>query len=103
MDWAALIEEVLGKPPGGHLKTERRLKMGWPHDRFYSCTDIAYDYETQLTQYARAYMLSIIGGFMLPERSSAYVHCQYILALRERRLYACGGQCYPGCIKNWVG
>ncbi|CAN0866370.1 Serine/threonine-protein phosphatase 7 long form homolog [Linum grandiflorum] len=41
-------------------------------------------------EYARAYMLSILGGFMLPDRSSAYVNCQYLLALRERRPFAWG-------------
>ncbi|CAN0906909.1 Serine/threonine-protein phosphatase 7 long form homolog [Linum grandiflorum] len=79
-NWAAIVEEVLGKSPGGHLKGDRRVKMGWLHDHFYSCTDVADDDETQLLQYARAYMLSIIGGFMLPDKSSAYMHCKYILA-----------------------
>ncbi|CAN0913005.1 hypothetical protein LINGRAPRIM_LOCUS344 [Linum grandiflorum] len=36
--------------------------MGWLHDHFYSCTDVID--ETQLQQYACAYMLSIIGGFI---------------------------------------
>ncbi|CAN0875168.1 Serine/threonine-protein phosphatase 7 long form homolog [Linum grandiflorum] len=64
--------------------------MGWLHDDFYSCTDVADDDETQLWQYARAYMLSIIRGFMLPDRSRAYVNCQYLLAFRERRTFAWG-------------
>ncbi|CAN0906910.1 Serine/threonine-protein phosphatase 7 long form homolog [Linum grandiflorum] len=89
-NWAAIVEEVLGKSPGGHLKGDRRVKMGWLHDHFYSCTDVADDDETQLLQYARAYMLSIIGGFMLPDKSSAYMHCKYILAFRERRPFAWG-------------
>ncbi|CAN0860702.1 Serine/threonine-protein phosphatase 7 long form homolog [Linum grandiflorum] len=63
--------------------------MGWLHDHFYPCTDIVD--ETELQQYACAYMLSIIGGFMLPDRSSAYMHCQYLLAFRERRAFAWGG------------
>ncbi|CAN0918700.1 Serine/threonine-protein phosphatase 7 long form homolog [Linum grandiflorum] len=77
-NWAAIVEEVLGESPGGHLKGDGRVKMGWLHDHFYSCTDVVD--ETELRQYACAYMLSIIGGFMLPDRSSAYVHCQYLLA-----------------------
>ncbi|CAN0837692.1 Serine/threonine-protein phosphatase 7 long form homolog [Linum grandiflorum] len=90
MNWAALVEEVLGKPPGRYLKGDRRVKMGWLHDLFYSCTDIENDDETQLIQHTCTYMLSIIRGFMLPDRSSAYVHCQYLLALRERRPFAWG-------------
>ncbi|CAN0859558.1 Serine/threonine-protein phosphatase 7 long form homolog [Linum grandiflorum] len=84
-NWAAIVDEVLGESPGGHLKGDRRVKMSWLHDHFYSCTDVADDDEN-----ARAYMLSIIGGFMLPDRSSAYVQCQYLLAFRERRPFAWG-------------
>ncbi|CAN0907757.1 hypothetical protein LINGRAHAP2_LOCUS24967 [Linum grandiflorum] len=46
---------------------------------------VEYEKETKCT-----YMLSIIGGFMLPDRSSTYVHCQYLLAFRERRPFAWG-------------
>ncbi|CAN0907135.1 Serine/threonine-protein phosphatase 7 long form homolog [Linum grandiflorum] len=68
-DWAAIVEEVLGKSPDGHLKDGGRVKMGRLHDHFYSCADI--EDETQLRQHACAYMLSIIGGFILADRSSA--------------------------------
>ncbi|CAN0919663.1 Serine/threonine-protein phosphatase 7 long form homolog [Linum grandiflorum] len=78
-NWAAIVEEVLGKSPSGHLKGGRRVKMGWLHDHFYSCTDVVD--ETKLRQYTCTYMLSIIGGFMLPDRSSAHVLSQYLLAL----------------------
>ncbi|CAN0875972.1 Serine/threonine-protein phosphatase 7 long form homolog, partial [Linum grandiflorum] len=83
-NWADLVQELLGTPPGGFLKGDGRVKMGWLHDNFYSCADVADNDETQLLQHARAYMQSIIGGFMLPDRSSAYVHYQYVLARRER-------------------
>ncbi|CAN0875165.1 Serine/threonine-protein phosphatase 7 long form homolog, partial [Linum grandiflorum] len=84
-NWAAIVEEVLGKSPVGHLK-DGRVKLGWLHDHFYSCADV--EDEIQLRRYACAYMLSIIGAFMLADRSSAYVHCQYLLAFRERRPFA---------------
>ncbi|CAN0915358.1 Protein MAIN-LIKE 2 [Linum grandiflorum] len=48
MNWAALVEEVLDKPPVAYLKNDRRLKMGWLHDSFDSCTDVADDDKTQL-------------------------------------------------------
>ncbi|CAN0830556.1 Serine/threonine-protein phosphatase 7 long form homolog [Linum grandiflorum] len=47
-NWVSIVEEVLGKPAGQHLKGDRRVKMGWLHDHFYSCTDVADDDETQL-------------------------------------------------------
>ncbi|CAN0920397.1 Protein MAIN-LIKE 2 [Linum grandiflorum] len=77
-NWAAIVEEVLGKSSGGHLKDGGRVQMRWLHDTFYSCADI--EDGPQLRQYACAYMLSIIGAFLLADRSSAYVHCQYLLA-----------------------
>ncbi|CAN0881261.1 Protein MAIN-LIKE 2 [Linum grandiflorum] len=77
---------VLGKSPVGHMKNGGRVLMRWLHDNFYSCTDVW----PELRQYACAYMLSSIGAFLMPDRSSAYVHCQYLLAFRERRPFAWG-------------
>ncbi|CAN0925729.1 hypothetical protein LINGRAHAP2_LOCUS34922 [Linum grandiflorum] len=34
-NWAAIVEEVLSKSPGGHLKDGERVKMGWLHDHLY--------------------------------------------------------------------
>ncbi|CAN0917548.1 Protein MAIN-LIKE 2 [Linum grandiflorum] len=39
-NWDAIVEEVLGKSPGGHLKGDGRVRMGWLHDHFYSCTNV---------------------------------------------------------------
>ncbi|CAN0847214.1 Serine/threonine-protein phosphatase 7 long form homolog [Linum grandiflorum] len=64
-NWAAIVEEVLGKSPGGHLKDGGRVQMRWLQYSFYSCVDI--DDESQLRQYACAYMLSIIGAFLLAD------------------------------------
>ncbi|CAN0843371.1 hypothetical protein LINGRAPRIM_LOCUS155 [Linum grandiflorum] len=44
--WAALIKEVLGKPPSGYLKNDERVKMVWLRNSFYSCTNITYDDDT---------------------------------------------------------
>ncbi|CAN0881573.1 hypothetical protein LINGRAHAP2_LOCUS14318 [Linum grandiflorum] len=87
-NWAAIVEEVLGKSPGGHMKDGGRVQMKWLHDNFYTCADI--EDGPELRQYACAYMLSSIGAFLMPDRSSAYVHCQYLLAFRERRPFAWG-------------
>ncbi|CAN0838018.1 Serine/threonine-protein phosphatase 7 long form homolog [Linum grandiflorum] len=75
-NWAAIVEEVSGKSPGGHMKDDRRVQMKWLHDNFYTCTDI--EDGPELRQYACAYMLSNIGAFLMPDRSSAYAHCQYL-------------------------
>ncbi|CAN0905119.1 Serine/threonine-protein phosphatase 7 long form homolog [Linum grandiflorum] len=47
------------------------------------------EYEKE-TNWAAIALLSIIGAFLLADRSSAYVHCQYLLAFRERRPFAWG-------------
>ncbi|CAN0830510.1 Protein MAIN-LIKE 2 [Linum grandiflorum] len=87
-NWAAIVEEVLGKSPVGHMKDGRRVQMKWLHGNFYTCANI--EDRPQLRQYACAYMLSSIGAFLMLDRSSAYVHYQYLLAFRERRPFAWG-------------
>ncbi|CAN0915765.1 Serine/threonine-protein phosphatase 7 long form homolog [Linum grandiflorum] len=52
-NWAAIVEEVLRKFPGGHLKGDGRVKIGWLHDHFYSCTGVD---EIEFRQYVCAYM-----------------------------------------------
>ncbi|CAN0856944.1 Serine/threonine-protein phosphatase 7 long form homolog [Linum grandiflorum] len=93
-NWAAIAEEVLGKSPGGHLKDGGRVQMRWLHDHFYSCANV--EDESQFRQYACSYMLSMIGEFLLVDRSSAYVHCQYLLRLGS------DGHLLAGDIGGWM-
>ncbi|CAN0926001.1 Protein MAIN-LIKE 2 [Linum grandiflorum] len=76
-NWAAIVQEVLRKSPVGNMKDGGRVQMRWLHDNFYSCTNV--EDGPELRQYACTYMLSSIGAFLMPDRSSAYVHCQYLL------------------------
>ncbi|CAN0898634.1 Protein MAIN-LIKE 2 [Linum grandiflorum] len=39
-NWAAIVQEVLGKSPVGHMKDGGRVLMRWLHDNFYSCADV---------------------------------------------------------------
>ncbi|CAN0914980.1 Protein MAIN-LIKE 2 [Linum grandiflorum] len=78
-NWAAVVEDVLGKSPVGHMKDGGRVQMRWLHDNFYSCTDDADGPE--LRQYACAYMLSNIGAFLMSDRSSTYVHYQVVFKI----------------------
>ncbi|CAN0876289.1 Serine/threonine-protein phosphatase 7 long form homolog, partial [Linum grandiflorum] len=67
MDWAVLVGEVLGETPvAGLVKADRRLKIWWLRDRFYSCSDIK-DGDPALLVYACAYMLGIIRPFFLAD------------------------------------
>ncbi|CAN0829914.1 Protein MAIN-LIKE 2 [Linum grandiflorum] len=38
-NWAAIVQEVLGKSPVGHMKDGGRVQMRWLHDNFYSCAN----------------------------------------------------------------
>ncbi|CAN0856946.1 Serine/threonine-protein phosphatase 7 long form homolog [Linum grandiflorum] len=97
-NWAAIAEEVLGKSPGGHLKDGGRVQMRWLHDHFYSCANV--EDESQFRQYACSYMLSMIGEFLLVDRSSAYVHCQYLLRLGSDGHLLGAQQFYPVCTES---
>ncbi|CAN1223016.1 Protein MAIN-LIKE 2 [Linum grandiflorum] len=81
VEYETIVEEVLGKSSGGHMKDGGRVQMKWLQDNFYTCADI--EDGPQLRQYAWAYMLSSIRAFLMSDRSSAYVHCQYLLAFSE--------------------
>ncbi|CAN0881572.1 hypothetical protein LINGRAHAP2_LOCUS14318 [Linum grandiflorum] len=48
---------------------------------------VGYEKETNWA----AIVEEVLGkAFLMPDRSSAYVHCQYLLAFRERRPFAWG-------------
>ncbi|CAN0917656.1 Protein MAIN-LIKE 2 [Linum grandiflorum] len=61
MNWAAIVEEVLDKSPGGHLKGDRRVKMGWLHDHFYSCTDFGMEQPIPHTEMLEAEVMVLLG------------------------------------------
>ncbi|CAN0857754.1 Protein MAIN-LIKE 2 [Linum grandiflorum] len=94
-NWAAIVEEVLGKSPGGHMKDDGRVQMKWLHDNFYTYADI--EDRPELRQYACTYMLSSIGAFLMPDQSSAYVHCQYLLVFREQQPFA-----WDAVVLSWM-
>ncbi|CAN0903590.1 Serine/threonine-protein phosphatase 7 long form homolog [Linum grandiflorum] len=39
-NWAAVVEEVLGRSPVGYMKDGGRVQMKWLHDNFYTCAGI---------------------------------------------------------------
>ncbi|CAN1223018.1 Protein MAIN-LIKE 2 [Linum grandiflorum] len=95
VEYETIVEEVLGKSSGGHMKDGGRVQMKWLQDNFYTCADI--EDGPQLRQYAWAYMLSSIRAFLMSDRSSAYVHCQYLLAFREQRPFA-----WDATVLSWM-
>ncbi|XP_052885220.1 protein MAINTENANCE OF MERISTEMS-like [Gossypium arboreum] len=80
-DWGAVCYELLGAIPdninGG------RIEMGWLRDTFPEPDDNSIELEK--IQYARAYILQIIGGYMMPDLSRNLVHLRWLLKLVDFR------------------
>ncbi|KAH1039062.1 hypothetical protein J1N35_040805 [Gossypium stocksii] len=80
-DWGAVCYELLGAIPdrikGG------RIEMGWLRDTFWEPDDDST--ELELIRYARAYILQIIGGYLMPDLSRNLVHLRWLLKLVDFR------------------
>ncbi|KAK5818453.1 hypothetical protein PVK06_023390 [Gossypium arboreum] len=80
-DWGAVCYELLGAIPdninGG------RIEMGWLRDTFLEPNDDSTELEK--IRYARAYILQIIGGYLMPDLSRNHVHLRWLLKLVDFR------------------
>ncbi|KAH1056959.1 hypothetical protein J1N35_035024 [Gossypium stocksii] len=80
-DWGAVCYEPLGAIPdrikGG------RIEMGWLRDTFPKPDDDST--EVELIRYARAYILQIIRGYLMPDLSRNLVHLRWLLKLVDFR------------------
>ncbi|KAK5802646.1 hypothetical protein PVK06_030257 [Gossypium arboreum] len=80
-DWGAVCYELLGAIPdninGG------RIEMGWLRDTFLEPDDDSTELEK--IRYARAYILQIIGGYLMPDLSQNLVHLRWLLKLVDFR------------------
>ncbi|KAK5802825.1 hypothetical protein PVK06_030450 [Gossypium arboreum] len=80
-DWGAVCYELLGAIPdninGG------RIEMGWLRDTFPEPdNDLT---ELERIRYAQAYILEIIGGYLMPDLSRNRVHLRWLLKLVDFR------------------
>ncbi|KAH1048368.1 hypothetical protein J1N35_039152 [Gossypium stocksii] len=80
-DWGAVCYELLGAIPdrikGG------RIEMGWLRDTFPEPDHDST--EVELIRYARAYILQIIGGYLMPDLSRNLVHLRWLQKLVDFR------------------
>ncbi|MFQ6664682.1 hypothetical protein Gotur_031720, partial [Gossypium turneri] len=80
-DWGAVCYKLLGtiseKINGG------RIKMGWLRDTFPDPDDDST--EVERIRYARAYILQIIRGYLMPDLSRNLVHLRWLLKLIDFR------------------
>ncbi|KAK5772856.1 hypothetical protein PVK06_049155 [Gossypium arboreum] len=80
-DWGAVCYELLGAIPDNINRG--RIKMGWLRDTFPEPDDDSTELEK--IRYARAYILQIIGGYLMPNLSRNLVHLIWLLKLVDFR------------------
>ncbi|MFQ6647746.1 hypothetical protein Gotur_021080 [Gossypium turneri] len=80
-DWGAVCYELLGNIPD-NIKGGR-IEMEWLRDTFPELDDDSTELER--IRYARAYILQIIGGYLMPDLSRNLVHLRWLLKLVDFR------------------
>ncbi|KAK5839051.1 hypothetical protein PVK06_007808 [Gossypium arboreum] len=80
---AALCYSLLGSSPGDAESTFSELKFTWLKANFQHLSDNAT--EEQLVCAARAYIMHIIGGVLMPNSNNNKVHIQYLPLLTDLR------------------
>src|ERR1044072_56148 len=82
-DWRDIIGHLLGKrPPNKDIKGNR-LRMGWLNENFNDIN--AGQGEVWYVQYARAYIMRLIGGLLFCDLSGAKVPLRYLILLQDMR------------------
>ncbi|MBA0748117.1 hypothetical protein Gogos_004969 [Gossypium gossypioides] len=80
-DWGAICYDLLGANPdniyGG------RIEIGWLRDTFSKPVNDSN--EVEIIRYARAYILEIIGGYLMLDLSQNLVHLRWLLKLVDFR------------------
>ncbi|KAH1120744.1 hypothetical protein J1N35_003904 [Gossypium stocksii] len=76
-DWSATCEQLLGKVPNKFKGS--RIEMRWLEDNFKTIEASASDVEKE--QFVRAFILKLIGGLLMPDKSRNLVHLRWLLLL----------------------
>lgn len=80
-DWDEQFQELLGVVPPKNQLLGQSIKLKWLKETF---KNISVDSTVQQVQMAcRAYILRLIGGFVIPDKSSNRVHLMYLPLLRD--------------------
>ncbi|KAK5844360.1 hypothetical protein PVK06_000496 [Gossypium arboreum] len=78
-DWSETCEQLLGKVPNKFKGS--RIEMKWLEDNFKTIKASASDVEKE--QFARAFILKLIGGLLMPDKSRNLVHLRWLLLLAD--------------------
>ncbi|XP_019431301.1 PREDICTED: serine/threonine-protein phosphatase 7 long form homolog, partial [Lupinus angustifolius] len=76
MDWEDLCMQLLGVVPAGNELMGQRVKLTWLERTFRDLPDNADD--DVIEQQARAFILRMIVGFLMPDTSGNRVHLMYL-------------------------
>nr|KYP39207.1 Serine/threonine protein phosphatase 7 long form isogeny [Cajanus cajan] len=95
MDWGALVERLLGMTTPESMLVGGRLRMSWIDRHFSNVSEHIHSQE-QLERYTRAFILRIIGGYLLTDHSSSFVSLRYLSFLED--LDACGQMSLGSCM-----
>nr|KYP41967.1 Serine/threonine protein phosphatase 7 long form isogeny [Cajanus cajan] len=95
MDWGAIVQRLLGMTPPESMLAGSRLRMSWI-DRHFSDVSKHIHSQEQLERYTRAFILRIIGGYLLTDHSSSLVSLRYLSFLED--LDVCGQMSWGSCI-----
>ncbi|KAF1865059.1 hypothetical protein Lal_00004433 [Lupinus albus] len=71
----------LGAVPNERQIVGQRIQMSWLDSTFQQLPDDAT--EIVIDQHARAFILRMIGGFLMPDTSGSRVHLMYLLMLED--------------------
>ncbi|KAH1046401.1 hypothetical protein J1N35_037185 [Gossypium stocksii] len=65
-----------------------RILMNWLKDNFNEfLEDLEYQMKEAITQYAQAYIMRLIGGILMPNKSCNLVHIRWLLHLVDFNEY----------------
>ncbi|KAF1874095.1 hypothetical protein Lal_00041539 [Lupinus albus] len=81
MDWNVVCHNLLGAVPNERQIVGQRIQMSWLDSTFQQLPDDAT--EIVIDQHARAFILRMIGGFLMPDTSGSRVHLMYLLLLED--------------------
>ncbi|KAL0909466.1 hypothetical protein M5K25_020339 [Dendrobium thyrsiflorum] len=79
--WTDCCQELLGRSPGEMTDRTTKLKLSWLRDNFKDVSDNASPQTVAF--HTRAYIMHMLGSWVLPNRSGNAVPCQYLPLLEN--------------------
>ncbi|KAF1862077.1 hypothetical protein Lal_00026594, partial [Lupinus albus] len=81
MDWDVVCYNLLGAVPTDKQIVGQQIQMSWLDSTFQQLPNDAT--EIVIHQHARAFILRMIGGFLMPDILGSRVHLMYLLLLED--------------------